>query len=88
MKAFGAALIALAILCVVDFEYNDGRFAGVIERAVTSLVSAEETRELISRVCPLCVARRSLPMRRSLCDRHQGPLEFREDCVDLPKPKS
>jgi hypothetical protein len=33
MKAFGAALIALAILCVVDFEYNDGRFAGVIEQA-------------------------------------------------------
>jgi hypothetical protein len=39
MKAFTAALIAMAILYVVDFEYNDGRFTGVIEKAVTSLVS-------------------------------------------------
>jgi hypothetical protein len=39
MKAFTAALIATAILYVVDFQYNDGRFAGIIEQAVTSLVS-------------------------------------------------
>jgi hypothetical protein len=39
MKAFAAALIAMAILYVVDFEYNDGRFTGTIEQAVTSLVS-------------------------------------------------
>jgi hypothetical protein len=39
MKAFAAALIACAILCVVDFEYNDGRFTGIIEQAVISLVS-------------------------------------------------
>jgi hypothetical protein len=39
MKAFAAALIAIAVLYVVDFEYNDGHFTGVIEKAVTSLVS-------------------------------------------------
>jgi hypothetical protein len=39
MKAFAAALIATAILYVVDFEYNDGRITGTIEQAVTSLVS-------------------------------------------------
>jgi hypothetical protein len=38
MKAFGAALIAIGILYVVDFEYNDGRYAAVIQQAVTSVL--------------------------------------------------
>ena len=38
MKGFIAALIAGAILCVVDFEYNDGRYTRVVKQAATSLV--------------------------------------------------
>ena len=38
MKAFTAALIAAGILYVVDYQYNDGRYTGVVEQAVTSLV--------------------------------------------------
>ena len=39
MKAFAAALVTVAILYVVDTEYNDGRYTRVIKQAVTSLVS-------------------------------------------------
>jgi hypothetical protein len=38
MKAFVAALIAAGILYLVDFEYNEGRYAAVIQRAITSVV--------------------------------------------------
>jgi len=38
MKALTAALIALAILYVVDSEYNDGRYTQVLQQAVTSLL--------------------------------------------------
>jgi hypothetical protein len=38
MKAFAAALIAVGILYVLDSECNDGRYAIVIQRAVTSLL--------------------------------------------------
>jgi hypothetical protein len=38
MKAFAAVLIALGILYVLDSEYNDGRYAMVIQRAVTSVL--------------------------------------------------
>jgi hypothetical protein len=38
MKGFIAALIAGAILYVVDFEYNDGRYTRVVKQAATSLV--------------------------------------------------
>jgi hypothetical protein len=39
MKAFIAALIASAILYVADSEYNQGRYAAVIQRAATSLIA-------------------------------------------------
>jgi len=38
MKAFTAGLFAVVILYAVDSQYNDGRYAHVIEHAVTSLV--------------------------------------------------
>ena len=38
MKTFIAALVAVAVLYVVDSEHNDGRYAQIIKRAVTSLV--------------------------------------------------
>jgi hypothetical protein len=38
MKAFTAALIAVGILYVVDYQYNDGRYTGVIRQAATSLL--------------------------------------------------
>jgi rhamnogalacturonyl hydrolase YesR len=38
MKAVGAALIAAAILYVVDSRYNDGRYTQVLQQAVTSLL--------------------------------------------------
>jgi rhamnogalacturonyl hydrolase YesR len=38
MKAFCAALIAAAILYVVDLRYNDGRYTQVLQQAVTSLL--------------------------------------------------
>jgi hypothetical protein len=38
MKAFAAALIAVGILYVLDSEYNDGRYAMVIRRAVTHVL--------------------------------------------------
>ena len=37
MKAFGAALVAAAILYVVDAEYNDGRYTQVIQQVMTSM---------------------------------------------------
>ena len=39
MKAFAAALIAVGILYVVDYQFNDGRYRGVIQQAATSLLS-------------------------------------------------
>jgi hypothetical protein len=39
MKSIAAALIAAAILYVVDSYYNDGRFTQVVEQAVTSVIS-------------------------------------------------
>ena len=38
MKAFAAALIAAAILYLADSQYNDGRYAQVVQQAVTSLL--------------------------------------------------
>ena len=38
MKAFIAALIAVAILHAVDSEYNDGRYTRVVKQAATSLI--------------------------------------------------
>jgi hypothetical protein len=38
MKALAAALIASAILYVADSEYNQGRYAAVIQRAVSSVI--------------------------------------------------
>ena len=38
MKAFVAALIACGVLFVIDSEYNEGRYAAIIERAVTSVI--------------------------------------------------
>jgi hypothetical protein len=39
MKAIAAALIAAAVLYVVDSQYNDGRYTQVVEQAVTSMIS-------------------------------------------------
>jgi hypothetical protein len=38
MKTLAAALIAAAILIVVDDHYNDGRYTQVLQQAVTSLL--------------------------------------------------
>jgi hypothetical protein len=38
MKAFAATLIAAAILCTVDFEYNDARYSRVVAHAVSSVI--------------------------------------------------
>jgi hypothetical protein len=38
MRALAAALIAVAILYVVDSEYNDGRHTQVLQQAATSLL--------------------------------------------------
>jgi hypothetical protein len=38
MKAFVAALIAVGILFVIDSEYNEGRYAAVVQRAITSVI--------------------------------------------------
>lgn len=38
MKAFAAALIAAGLLYVIDSEYNKGRYAAVVLRAVTTVV--------------------------------------------------
>jgi hypothetical protein len=35
MKTFIAALIAVGVLYVVDIEFNDGRYATVVQRAIT-----------------------------------------------------
>jgi hypothetical protein len=37
MKAFAAALIAAAILYVLDSQYNDGRYAQVMGQAINSM---------------------------------------------------
>ncbi|HWZ37926.1 MAG TPA: hypothetical protein VNY08_06460 [Bradyrhizobium sp.] len=39
MKAIAAALIAAAVLYVVDSQYNDGRYTQVLEQAATSVIS-------------------------------------------------
>ena len=38
MRAIGAALIAVGILYVVDLEFNDGRYATVLRRAMAVVV--------------------------------------------------
>jgi hypothetical protein len=38
MKALVAALVAVGILYVVDLGFNDGRYAEVIQRAITSVL--------------------------------------------------
>jgi hypothetical protein len=38
MKAFAAALIAAGFLYVADLGFNDGRYAEVIQRAITSVL--------------------------------------------------
>jgi hypothetical protein len=37
MKAFIAALIAVGVLCVVDKEFNNGRYTDVIQRAIANV---------------------------------------------------
>jgi hypothetical protein len=39
MKAIAAALIAAAILYVVDSYYNDGRYTQILAQAMTSVIS-------------------------------------------------
>jgi hypothetical protein len=39
MKAFIAALIAVAILYLIDSQYNDGRYTEVLHQAVTNLLA-------------------------------------------------
>lgn len=38
MKAFVAALIAVGILYVVDLDFNDGQYAEIIQRTITSVL--------------------------------------------------
>jgi hypothetical protein len=38
MKAFVAALIAVGILYVADIEFNNGQYAEVVQRAITSVL--------------------------------------------------
>jgi len=38
MKVFTAALIAAAILFLADSQYNDGRYAQVLQQAVIGLL--------------------------------------------------
>jgi len=38
MKAFGAALIALAMLYVIDSEYNNARYTQVVANAVGRVI--------------------------------------------------
>jgi hypothetical protein len=38
MKAFAATLIAAGFLYVVDIRFNGGRYAEVIQRAITSVL--------------------------------------------------
>ena len=42
MKAFAAALVAVAVHCPIDFEYNDGLYTRVIRQAATSLLTVSE----------------------------------------------
>jgi hypothetical protein len=42
LKAFAAALVAVAVLCAIDFEYNDGLYTKVIRQAATSLLTVSE----------------------------------------------
>jgi hypothetical protein len=35
MKAFAAVLVAVAVLCTIDFEYNDARYTQVVATAVS-----------------------------------------------------
>jgi hypothetical protein len=39
MKAFAAAMVAVAVLCAIDFEYKDGLYTRVIRQAATSLLT-------------------------------------------------
>ena len=39
MKAIAAAFIAAVVLYAVDYQYNDGRYAQVVEQAMTSVIS-------------------------------------------------
>jgi hypothetical protein len=39
MKAFASALIAVAVLYVADYHYNDGRYTEVVHQAMASLLS-------------------------------------------------
>ncbi len=38
MKVFLAALVAVAVLYVVDADYNDGRYTQIIRQAATNLL--------------------------------------------------
>ena len=37
MKTFVAALVAVGILYAVDYQYNDGRYSSVIQRAIAAI---------------------------------------------------
>jgi hypothetical protein len=38
MKAFAAVLVAVAVLYVIDSEYNDARYTRVVAQAVSSAI--------------------------------------------------
>jgi hypothetical protein len=38
MKTFIAALIAIGVLYVVDIEFNNGRYATVVQKVITSVL--------------------------------------------------
>jgi hypothetical protein len=41
VKVIAAALVALGILYAVDSQYNDGRYAQVIQQTVTNLLPGQ-----------------------------------------------
>ena len=45
MKAFVAALIAAGILYAVDTEFNNGRYATIIERAIVGVLRGKNCTE-------------------------------------------
>ena len=68
MKAFGAALVAIAILYVFDSQYNDGRYTQVLQQAVTSLLPRPAYRGTGVEGCsPSPPCNGNLPVTESSC---------------------
>jgi hypothetical protein len=38
MKAFAAVIVAVAVLCAIDTEYNDARYTQVVANAVSRVI--------------------------------------------------